>query len=208
MIKKSRLNDIAQLDFSAKLHPEILTILYEHRRYIKSVFFELNGLYDICHFAVTIINPSKEIIVFSATPNIEFNLIKRELWQEDLCFSPELESTNKLCWWDFNQEEFLSKKIKLENNRFTQGFTILRRVNNFCLLYSFATKSLRTDLKSYYESNCFGLIDLGDYFFKSIRPLYLSYNPKQIPPEMSTLFSKSSKFSTGNSLKLVVTNKI
>ncbi|MBA2711686.1 MAG: hypothetical protein H0U57_13995 [Tatlockia sp.] len=207
MINKSRLNDIARLDVKAKLHPEIFTILYEHRRYIKSVFLEIYGLYEICHFAITVINPSKEIIVFSATPNIEFNLIKRELWQDDICFSPEINSANKLCWWDLNQDESFSRKIKLENNSFTQGFTIPRKIDNFYFLYSFATKSFRTDLYNYYDSNCFGLIDLGDYFFKSIKHLYSSYYPKQILPELSTLFSKSSKFSTNSSLKLVVANK-
>lgn len=160
---------------SVNLHPDVLTILFEHRRYIKTIFLNIRGLYEVDHLALTLIDPEGTIIVFSSTPNIEYNLIHQNLWKQDTCFSLHDGQANTLCRWSFDAQEQDIKKIKLQNNKFNFGFTIPREVEQFKLLYSYATRSKNNDLHAYYEANIFGLMDLGDYFYKSTRDLYCEY---------------------------------
>ena len=191
-------------EIQATLHPNILDILFEHRRYIKNVFLNINGLYDIVHIGITIIDPVNEIIAFSSTPNIEYNLIRQNLWKNDLCFTPQLQSNNRLSWWEMQIAEI--DNIKLKNNKFTFGMTITRQINDFCLLYSFATRSKKIKLREYYEANIFGLIDIGDYFYKSVLDVYSPYSVKYTPPELGNLISKASVVNNRSYLKLVVNN--
>ncbi|MCX7118212.1 MAG: hypothetical protein NTW94_10010 [Legionellales bacterium] len=186
-----------------KLHPDVLTILFEHRRYIKSVFLDLAGLHEIAHLGITIVDPAKEILVFSSTPNIEYNLIQQHLWRADPCFSPRLHTNNNFCWWNSCHADEI-EKIKFKNNQFNFGMTLARKINNFHLLYSYATRSRREDLPEYYESNLHELIVIGDYFYKSIRDIYSSYGIKYPPPELDHLRTKASQTNIRPYLRLVV----
>lgn len=211
MIGKLKLVDrVVAKEAQTKLHPEILNILLENRRYVKSVFLEINGLYDIAHFGLTIVDPSNEMVVFSSTPNIEYNLIHQNLWKHDPCFSSLMQDDNGLSWWNTDQlvdngDEI--ERIKLQNNKFSFGVTISRPVNNFCFLYSFATRSKRDDLSEYYTSNIGELIDIGDYFYKSIMDIYSSYSIKYKPPTLGHLMPKASRSGCRPYLKLVVSPK-
>lgn len=58
-----------------KLHHNILDILYEHRHYVIKLFREVIGFYEINHISLTLRTPLNEVVIFSMTPNIEYNLI-------------------------------------------------------------------------------------------------------------------------------------
>ncbi|HAT9646333.1 TPA: hypothetical protein JBD48_01135 [Legionella pneumophila subsp. pneumophila] len=186
---------------AVKLHPEVIEILFENRRYVKNAFSNLKGLYGISHMAMTCIDPSQELIAFSTTPNIECNLIHQDLWGNDHCFIPEPEQKNRLIWWDYSCEKI--EKIKLKNNQFSFGMTICRPVSNFFLMYSFATQEKGNDLRQCYNENLFGLIDMGDYFYRSLRDLYSSYALKHTPPKLSEFNSKASGLNIKPFLRVV-----
>lgn len=98
------------------LHPSIVNILFEHRRYIRNIFLQIKGLYEISHFGINIINPTNELIAFSSTPHIEYNLIQQKLWQHDCCFYSRTLNVNTLFWWDGNSHENpFSRQIKRIN---------------------------------------------------------------------------------------------
>ena len=201
------LEPLSQQKNNMTLHPEIIEILFENRRYIKNVFSDLNGLYDIAHIGLTCIDPSQECIVFSTTPNIEYNLIAQNFWLYDHCFYPDPVEKNTLLWWGDEHEKIA--KIKLENNRFTLGMSIVRPVHDFCFIYSFATKETYQDFRRYYSEHLFHLIDIGDYFYKSIRSLYATYNRNYTPPPLFQLNSKEAGRNIRSCLRLVKnTNKI
>ena len=126
------LDPVVSKEIQTTLHPKILDILFEYRRDIKNIFLNINGHYDIAHIGITIIDPANEMIAFSSTPNIEYNLIHQHLWKRDHCFSPRPHHNNRISWWDTQIEEV--DEIKLKNNKFTVGMTITRQVNGFCLL--------------------------------------------------------------------------
>ena len=178
------LEPLSQQKNNMTLHPEIIEILFENRRYIKNVFSDLNGLYDI-----------------------EYNLIAQNFWLYDHCFYPDPVEKNTLLWWGDEHEKIA--KIKLENNRFTLGMSIVRPVHDFCFISSFATKETYQDFRRYYSEHLFHLIDIGDYFYKSIRSLYATYNRNYTPPPLFQLNSKEAGRNIRSCLRLVKnTNKI
>lgn len=183
------------------LHSEVIEILFENRRLIKNAFSNLQGLYGITHIGMSCIDPSYELVAFSTTPNIECNLIHQNLWINDHCFIPDLVHKNSLLWWDYQNEKI--EKIKLKNNRFTIGMTILRPVSDFLFIYSFATNESAEGLRQVYNDNLFGLIDMGDYFYKSLRDLYSSYALNHEPPQLREFNSKASALSIKPFLRLV-----
>lgn len=172
-----------------KLHPKVIEILFENRRYIKKIFSNLRGLYGITHMGMSCIDPSLELITFSTTPNIECNLIHQNLWSEDSCFTPDVTHKNSLLWWECQSATI--ETIKLKDNHFTLGMTICRPISNFIFLYSFATEERCEGLRTYYNENLHNLIDMGDYFYKSLRAVYNSYDPSDTPPMLSEFTSKA-----------------
>ncbi|ASQ46854.1 hypothetical protein clem_11585 [Legionella clemsonensis] len=184
-----------------KLHPKVIEILFENRRYIKNVFSNLKGLHGITHMGMACIDPSHELVAFSTTPNIEYNLFHQNLWLDDHCFNSKLEDKNSLLWWDYQNEKI--EKVKLKNNHFTVGMTIYRPIGNFGFMYSFATDEKVEGLRKFYRDNLFGLIDMGDYFYKSLRELYSSYSPKHLPPNLNEFNSKATGLGIRPFLSLV-----
>lgn len=184
-----------------KLHPEVIKILFENRRVIKSVFSNLKGLHGITHMGMACIDPSRELIAFSTTPSIEHNLFNQHLWLEDHCFNSDIGDKNSLLWWDYQNEKI--EKFKLLNNRFTMGMTIYRPIGDFGFMYSFATDETVKGLRQYYTDNLFGLIDMGDYFYKSLRELYSHYSLKHVPPELNEFNSKATGLNVKPFLRLV-----
>lgn len=184
-----------------KLHPEIIEILFENRRHIKNVFSSLKGWYGITHMGMACIDPFQELVAFSTTPNIECNLFHQNLWLEDRCFNPGIEDKNSLLWWDYQNEQI--EKVKLKNNHFTMGMTIYRPIGNFGLMYSFATDEKAEGLRQLYNDNRSGLIDMGDYFYKSLRELYSDYSLRHVPPHLNEFNSKATGINIKPFLRLV-----
>lgn len=184
-----------------KLHPEVIEILFENRRYIKSVFSNLKGLHGITHMGMTCIDPNQELVAFSTTPSMEYNLFNQQLWIEDHCFNKDSNDKNSLLWWDYQDEKI--EQIKLTNNRLTMGMTIYRPIGDFGFMYSFATNECVKGLRQYYIDNLFGLIDIGDYFYKSLRELYSRYSFRHKPPELNEFNSKVSALKIKPFLRVV-----
>lgn len=198
---KQPVEQLDGLNSKVSLHPEAIEILFENRRLIKKIFSNLQGLYGITHMGMACVDPSHELIAFSTTPNIEYNLIHQNLWVNDHCFTPDHTQKNALLWWDYQNEKI--EKIKLKNNRFTLGMTIFRPVNDFFFIYSFATNEKTKDLRQFYNDNLFGLMDMGDYFYKSLRELYSCYATKHVAPQMKDFNSKASALSIKPFLRLI-----
>lgn len=176
---------------SIQLPANILEILFENSYLISKVLRNLIGLYGVDHIALTIIDPKNEIIIFSSKKHIEYHLISLNLWRYDYEFY--INSCQELSpiWWDAYNDDpnYLKvKDIKYKDN-FSLGFTIVKKLDNFCFLYSFATKSKIQDLRSYYMDNTLRLINVGNYFYKSMRNIYAKYCLPINPPEVGNLAS-------------------
>jgi len=214
MIEKLKLvNFIEEKDCFATLHSDVINILFGHRRFVKNIFLQIKGHYEIAHFGINIINPLNELVTFSSTPHIEYNLIKQGLWKYDPSFSSKILNKNTLFWWNDVSAHIPSplfreqiKQIKLLNNHFNTGLTLCREVDGFFLLYSYATNSIKNDLQEYYTSQIFNLIDIGDYFCKSILDIYSEYSGNCSLPQLHQLNSKASDLNMRSKLRLIVNN--
>lgn len=174
------------------IHPNFDDILYENSREVKNIFYDINGTYEINYFALYIISPNMQTICLSSAPNIEFNLINKDLYKHDLSFN--LDKINEIIWWDENINSLYwekIKQIKLKNNDFQLGFNINRKIEDFYFLYCFATKSEQKNLKKYYKNNLAKLINLGDFFFKLTRKIYYEYSFNYKFPELQNFSQKS-----------------
>ena len=70
-------------------------------------------------------------------------------------------------------------------------------------MYSFATDENVKGLRQYYTDNLFGLIDMGDYFYKSLRELYSRYSLKHVPPDLNEFNTKATGLNIRPFLRLV-----
>ncbi len=211
MIEKPKLIHSHQdKKYCISLHPHIVDILFEHRRYVKSIFLHIKGYYEIDYFGINIINPENELVSFSSMPHIEYNLIQQKLWSYDRCFSSKDLNKNTLFWWDeINVDNpFIDqiKKIRLVNTHFKVGMTLSREMDGFYFLYSYATNSSKKELKEYYWSQLFDLIDIGDYFCNSVLNLYSEYCGNYFLPRLHQLHSKAPDWNIRSMLKLIVNN--
>lgn len=68
------------------LHPRFLDALFAYKSQAMNIFRDVLGLYDIHHLAVARVDQQGQLISFSSTPAMEFNLFNSELWRYDLCY--------------------------------------------------------------------------------------------------------------------------
>jgi hypothetical protein len=171
----------------AKLHDDILDILFAHKSEIYKKLCDIKGLYFIDHIAITISNPENEIVVFSLTPSVEYNVIIKDLWKHDIAFRPDEFITGDFAWWDSKSNIYTSevRKIKEENHHFSVGFNLYKKVEKFKFIYSFASRKEDENIRSYYENLMSELFHLGDYGYKLIRDIYLNYCGDYIPPQIT-----------------------
>jgi hypothetical protein len=160
------------------LHKNIFDVLFNHKKEIYMRLIDLQGPFLIDHIAIKIINPNDEIIIFSITPSVEYNLIVQGLWKFDHGFLPTFQKLNKLQIWDdaYEKEYFNEiKSLKENKHGFTLGFNIYRNHGTFNFIYSFATRSKNNNLYDYYNNHIDEISELGDYGYKSIQSIYSKY---------------------------------
>ena len=192
--------------FMLSMHPNILSILFNHKNEILKKLSDLRGLHYIDHVSLILITPQREIIVLSITPSVEFNLIIQDLWQYDMSFNPIHFTTDKLLFWDtayLEDHQIQLKFVKEIQHGFAFGFNLIRKIHDFHLIYSFATRKDELELRNYYQSIVPDLYSLGDYGYKQLREIFEHYTANSLPPcavpnQISPMH---------NRLRLVVNNK-
>ena len=160
------------------LHNNTLDILFKHREEVQNRLIDMRGTFLIDHIAIKIINPNNEIVIFSMTPSVEYNLIVQGLWKHDNGFSRNLQNLNKLCLWEdaYSKENFDELKATKEfKHGFTFGFYIPKKHGELNLIYSFATRNKNDNLIDYYHHNLEEIAALGDYGYKLIHGIYSKY---------------------------------
>ena len=55
-------------------HPQFIETLFAHKAKVSSVFNDVLGIHEINHLAITRIDCQQQILAFSSTPAMEFNL--------------------------------------------------------------------------------------------------------------------------------------
>lgn len=191
------------------LHDDILDILFKHKEEIHRKLSDLQGTLLIDHIAIKIIDPNKKLLIFSITPSVEYNILVQGLWKHDKSFSTYFHNTNKFYSWEeaYSKLYFHKiKQIKETKHGFTFGFNISKKIDEFNLIYSFATRSQNKNLHDYYYNHLNKLYSLGDYSYRLIHNIYAKYcDPIWILPSMNSV--QSHPISSKPLLKLIINNK-
>lgn len=165
-------------DLATKPHPQLLEALFIFRFKIFCVFQEVLGLYGIDHIAVSRINSKQEILIFSSSPALEFNLFSSGLWRFDHSYQP---SWFKLCksthWHELYSasrydELYYIKQIK---PHFPIGKSLAARLNDGFVIYSLASKRSCQATQDIFSKEDKGFYQIGQYCTKKLHSLFLSF---------------------------------
>ena len=167
------------------LHPEVLTISYKHRYEINKRFKEVLGFFAIDHFSLDLVRPDGLMIFFSGTPSHGYEVCSKGYGIHDPTISEEYYKKNEFYWWHdvtysvFEKEIQYIRKVK---HGFRHGFMLVRRWDDFYLIYSFATVQRSKQFIEKIESSIDVLFEIADYVYNSMRDLYAEYTDNYVPP--------------------------
>ena len=167
------------------LHRDVLNISYKHRYEIKKVFKEILGIYGIDHFSLDLVRPDGEMIFLSATPSHGYEICKRGWGKYDGVISPEYYENFEFYWWKDARHKRYGQEINYIRNikhKFKHGFMLVRKVDDFYLIYSFATKSCDPNFPSVIINKLNELFGAGDYIYNEMREIYAEYTGIWAPP--------------------------
>lgn len=196
-----------------RLHPKAYEISFRHRQEIARKFRDVLGIWGIHHISIDIISPGEELIYFSTTPSMGYNLIHNQLWQHDGSISPTYYKERPYYYWHQTYDKNFYqqiKQVKEADYGFAFGFTLVRLVEGFYILYSFATRNKDQETKDFFERNTAHLLKMGDYCYKLIREIYKCYLKNEPPiiraPFRPRIIEKSTNYERPY-LKLIVNNR-
>lgn len=168
-----------------KLHQDILNVSFRHRYQIRSTFKEILGLCGIQHFSLDLVTPDNTMIFFSSTPTHGYEICKRGYGQYDGIISPEYYEQFEFYWWENASHKAFSDKITAIREGvlgLKHGFMLVRKWNNFHLIYSFATRSKDPHFQSMVVNNVNELLKMGDFAYMEMRQAYADYCVQYDPP--------------------------
>lgn len=174
-----------------KLHTDVLNISFAHRHQIKTVFSDILGLEGIEHFSLDLVNPQGEMLFFSGTPQHAFEICKRGLAKYDGIISPNYYQNYEFYWWNDAIHKAYADKIKAIREGYLglrHGFMLVRKWNNFYLIYSFATRKANTHFQSQVINKINTYLQMGDYAYLQMRDTYANYHHDE-PPLIENFFA-------------------
>ena|SRR3990167_3338952 len=172
-------------DSTITLHPQAGDLLFKHYRTISRIFRDVLGQLEIDYMAIALLTPNNELLFFSSSPGIEWNMIEHNLWLSDARFQH-----------DFFMQEQAQSWCKHKPSVFRVGLSIPSVVDEFRVVYTFASKSNDTATQTKIRNNIAMLIRMGRFCLKNI--LY----------ELPAFSQKSSPIQQKPQLKLIINNKV
>lgn len=200
-------SDVLEETSETILHEKILDILFKHKKDIHGKLIDLQGAFLIDHFSIKIIDPDRKLLIFSISPSVEYNLIVHGLWKHDFSFSIPFQNSCQFYEWKTAYAagyENQLRTVKELNHGFTFGFNISRKIEDFTLIYSFATRSRNKNIDHFYGDHLNELSSLGNYGFKLIRPIYEKYCS---PRTQAPIINCRQKLIRKPQLRLIVNNQ-
>lgn len=174
------------------LHSDVLNISFFHRHIIKTVFGDFLGMEGIDHFSLDLVNPAGEMLFFSGTPQHAYEICKRGLDKYDGIISPEYYKNFEFYWWNDAAHKAYAEKIS--NIReyslgLRNGFMLVRKWNDFHLIYSFATKRADAAFQSHVINSINLFLKMGDHAYSLMRDTYSLYTKGYEPPIIEKFYA-------------------
>lgn len=174
------------------LHHDVLYISFYHRRLIKLVFGDILGIDSVEHFSLDLVNPDGEMLFFSGTPQHAYEICRRGLGKYDGIISPEYYENFEFYWWNDAAHKQYANKIQSIREGLLglkHGFMLVRKWNNFHLIYSFATKQSDNHFQSLVMNKINSFLEMGDYTYSRMRETYSCYSRNHEPPAIEKFYT-------------------
>lgn len=157
-------------------HPCLVDLLFAYKSSISPIFKDVLGIHDISHIAVTRITEKQEILIFSSTPAMEFNLFTSNLWKFDNTYNP---TWFRLCTqssWEnlyhpaHYDELYYSKQIK---HHFSTGLSLSVVEDNVHYIYSIASSQPASSGQEIFINKRDDFYKIGQYCKNLLTPYFI-----------------------------------
>ena len=166
-----------------KFGENCLYLSFANLNKIKHAYHDALSIGIVDHLSINLVNPEGEILFFSSTPETGYNVCSGDLWKYDYSIHPSMYRRHRWFSWDDCYDDRKKHELtfhKEVQNSLKFGFVVSKPVEDFHLLYSFASK------KPINHANVRDYIDLfekaGDTCYKNIYPLCKRYSGIWTPP--------------------------
>ena len=158
-----------------KPHPQLLELLFAFKGKVSNVFRDVLGLHEIHHIALTHINNNQELITFSSTPSLEYNLFSGQLWRYDLSYSPQWYHLCTQAYWpalyhpNRYDELYYLKQIK---HAFPLGLSLAATLNEKQVIFSLASHKSCLATQEVFTNQRDDFYKIGQYCSNMLNPLF------------------------------------
>lgn len=173
------------------LHQEALDILYRYNYEIKRICkrFYLKSNFE--HLSLYLIQPDGGMVFFSDMPSHTHELCKHQYHQLEGILSEKYYKQFEFYWWrdvihrpdDIKIESIRSDVVQLQH-----GFVLVRKWNDFHLLYSFAKTKYDIHFELNVSNRLNTFLKIGDHVYEELRPFYANYIEPYQPPKIETFY--------------------
>ncbi|MCL9685170.1 hypothetical protein [Legionella maioricensis] len=156
-------------------HPQFLELLFAFKSKVSTVFRDILGIHEIHHMALTRINTNNQILTFSSTPSMEFNLFNSSLWRYDLSYNPLWFNLCSQAPWQtlYNptryDELYYLKQIK---HGFPIGLALAAKIDEHCVIYSLASHKSCPHTRELFSTQQEEFYQIGQYCSNMLNPLF------------------------------------
>jgi hypothetical protein len=158
------------------VHSKFFQNLFVYKRHIDAIFNDILGLYEISHIAITRIDANKQLLTFSSTPALEFNLFTSKLWCFDKTYDPNWFSQCSQSRWEslyqpsHYHELYYIKQIK---HHFIDTWSWVTQQDDNYYLYSIASNTNDKTIDESFSNHYQNLYKIGQYCVNLLNPLFL-----------------------------------
>ena len=174
--------DIRYLEVT--LHPRFLDALFAYKSQAMNIFRDVLGLYDIHHLAVARVDQQGQLISFSSTPAMEFNLFNSELWRYDLCYRAQWFTQYTQASWAALYEKtrcdelYYLKQIK---HAYRTTRCLAARMGNETFIYALASQYESPELEERFVQQVDEFYKIGQYCTNLLLPYFEQCETESTP---------------------------
>jgi hypothetical protein len=163
-------------------HPNFLDALFVFRSKVSNVFSDVLGLYELNHIAVTRISPKRDILTFSSTPAMEFNLFNSNLWRFDKTYHPDWFRTCSQSNWPslYMPERFDELYyLKQTKHHYPIGYSLATQLEDNFFIYSLASNRSCDHTRELFANQHGEFYKIGQYCSNLLGHLFKAVDRKE-----------------------------
>jgi len=160
-------------------HAYFLDALFAYKSKVNHIFKNILGLYHIHHIAISHINEQHELLTFSSTPSLEFNLFNSDLWQFDNTYHSSWYESCSLSPWQLlytperYDDLFFSKQIKFD---YPLGLSLALKMETGHIVCSLASHQDTPETCALFASHYQSFYKISQYCSQLLLPLFTDCN--------------------------------